>query len=247
MAATQPLHEQATPVRPPTYAAPPPPPRSKRGLWAAIAVAAVVLVAAVAALAVVALNKDDSSGSSSGSSASGSGSSSGSTSDSGSSDSGGSEKGSSADHTFVSQTEDLLGRSKASYDEVNDVFQRMQKVANGNSDAIEPDEARSKLSEVITNRESLKNDAGSLAAATSLAREVRSDLVAAFDASLVNDRAIETCLKTGESTGPGQLFSDCLSSTSSSSDTATRAKDTFRNSYNRLRDSIGLGSVNPSF
>jgi hypothetical protein len=73
----------------------------------------------------------------------------------------------------------------------------MQQVADGQSDAIEPDEARTKLSEVISNRDSLRRDAANLTASSSLAREVRADLVAAFDAALVNDREIETCLSTG--------------------------------------------------
>jgi serine/threonine-protein kinase len=254
MAATQQLPpDQATPARQPVYSEPPtapqpaaPPARSRRGLWAAVAVGAVILIAAVAALAVVALNKDSggSSGSSSSSSNSGSKSSNNSGGSSGSSSD---EKGNDSDRTFVSQTDDLLGRSKSSYDEVNDVFRRMQEVADGNSDAIEPSEARSKLGDVISNRTSLKSDASSLPVATSTAREVRSDLVAAFDASLVNDRDIENCLETGESAGPGELFSNCLSSTSSSSDAATNAKSTFKDSYNRLRGSIGLGSVNPTF
>jgi hypothetical protein len=71
--------------------------------------------------------------------------------------------------------------------------------------------------------------------------------VAAFDASLVNDRDIESCIAAGVATGAGELFSHCLSSTSSSSDTASRAKDTFRASYNRLRQSLGLASVSPTF
>jgi hypothetical protein len=136
---------------------------------------------------------------------------------------------------------------EASYDEVNDVFRRMQQVADGQSDAIEPDEARTKLSEVISNRDSLRRDAANLTASSSLAREVRADLVAAFDAALVNDREIETCLNTGTAVGPGELFSDCLSSTSTSSDAASRAKDSFRDSYNRLRSSLDLAPVNPTF
>jgi serine/threonine protein kinase len=257
MAATTPLYQQpaptsggayeaptpvAPPVAPPPTAAPPPR-RSRRGLWIGLTAAAILLVAAVAALAVVALSGNDKSSSSSKSS-SASGSSSGGSS---SSSSGGSSQGSSADRTFVSKTDDLLARSKSSYDEVNDVFRRMQEVADGQSDAILPDEAKSKLGDVVANRESLKSDAGSLPASSSVATEVRSDLVAAFDASLVNDKDIENCIATGQATGAGQLFSDCLSSTSASSDAATNAKNTFKDSYNRLRTSLGLASVNPSF
>jgi serine/threonine protein kinase len=251
MAATTPLYERAapaaheapTPVPPP--AAAPPGRRSRRRLWIGLTAAAVLLVAAVAALAVVALTGNDKSGgssASSGSSSSGKGSSS-----SGGSSSGGSSQGSSADRTFVSKTDDLLARSKPSYDEINDVFRRMQDVANGQSDAIEPDEAKSKLSEVITNRESLKSQAAALPASSGKATESRSDLVAAFEASLVNDKAIQSCIETGQATGTGQLFSDCLQSTSSSSDAATEAKDTFKASYNRLRESLGLADVNPTF
>jgi hypothetical protein len=215
-------------------------PRSRRGLWAALAAAGVLLVAAVVALAVVALSGDDTASKSSGGGASSGGRS-------GAGSSGGSEKGSSADSTFVSSTEDLLTRSKPAYDEVNDVFTRMQEVAGGQSDAIEPDEARTKLAEVITNRGSLRNKAAALTASSDLAREVRSDLVSAFDSALVDDRAIENCLKTGEATGPGKLFKSCLSSTRTASQTATNAKTTFRESYNRLRKSLGLAAVNPAF
>jgi serine/threonine protein kinase len=263
-AATTPLYEPpptATPApyEAPTPAAPPAPQpaatppagrsrRSRRGLWIGLAAAAILLVCAAAAVAVVALSGNDKSGGSSGSSANSSSGSGGSSSaGGGSSGSGSSSQTSSADRTFVSKTDDLLARSKPSYDEVNDVFRRMQEVAGGQSDAIEPDEATSKLGDVVSNRQSLKSEAGSLPASSSLAREVRSDLVAAFDASLVNDKDIENCIATGEATGAGQLFSDCLNSTSSSSDAATNAKNTFKDSYNRLRTSLGLASVSPTF
>jgi hypothetical protein len=100
---------------------------------------------------------------------------------------------------------------------------------------------------VVANREQLKTEAEQLAAESDLAKEVRSDLVAAFDASIVNDRDIESCIETGVATGAGELFSTCLSSTSSSSDAATNAKNTFRSSYNRLRESLGMAEVNPTF
>ncbi|MFL5867825.1 MAG: serine/threonine-protein kinase [Thermoleophilaceae bacterium] len=245
LAATQQLPPPQYPPPPSTVA--PQPQRSRRGLWIGLTALAIVLVAAVAALAVVALTGNDNSGGGSSKSSSGSSKSSGSGSSSGGSSSSGASKGSSADRTFATKTDDLLARSKSSYDEVNDVFRRMQEVADGQSDAIEPNEAKSKLNDVIDNRTSLKAEASSLPASSSLAREVRSDLVAAFDASLVNDKDIETCIATGQATGPGELFSNCLSSTSSSSDAATNAKSTFKDSYNRLRGTLGLASVNPTF
>jgi hypothetical protein len=224
------------PAPPTTSAATAPPGRSGGGTRRAlIAVGATLFVIAVAALAVVALRGGDESGSASKQTAQPTGGGGGT-----------SAKREAEDKAFLADVDDLIEESQPSYDKVNDVFQRMQRVADGDVGAITPAEARSQLSSVVANRTSLRQAAIDLDAQNALGREVKEDLSAAFAASLQNDREIENCIETGTASGPGELFSACLSSTASSSQEATRAKDRFRDSYNRLRRRLGLAKANPT-
>jgi Protein kinase domain len=234
---TAPIPAAPTPAPVATAPATVPPSRSGGGLRTAlIAVGATLLVIAVAALAVVALRGGDEGASSSMEASKTTGGGGGTTS-----------KQQAQDKAFLADVDDLLKESQPSYDKVNDVFQRMQQVADGDVGAITPAEARSQLSSIVANRTSLRQAAIDLDAKNALGREVKEDLAEAFGASLQNDREIENCIEAGTASGPGELFSDCLSSTASSSQSATEAKDRFRDSYNRLRARLGLGKANPTF
>jgi hypothetical protein len=80
-----------------------------------------------------------------------------------------------------------------------------------------------------------------------LARSVSAALQAAFAASLANDRDIAKCLNEANYGTVALIFRSCLSSSGSSSDAATAAKQQFLSLYNQLRQNIGEPSTTQSF
>jgi hypothetical protein len=72
-------------------------------------------------------------------------------------------------------------------------------------------------------------------------------LVAAFNASLQNDNDLDNCRNQANDGNTAYIFQGCLNASSSDSNAATSAKQTFLSAYNQLRASIGQPAVNPQF
>jgi hypothetical protein len=147
---------------------------------------------------------------------------------------------------FASEVDSLLQRSAPSKQEISSLLARMEAAANGTGD-ITLAEATSGLSDVISNRSGLAGAARSLSAPTPQGVKVRSLLATAFDDSLTDDRAIQDCLTQAQDIGLPDLFSSCLQNTGAQSNTASAAKQTFRDAYNRLRAHAGLGAISTDF
>ena len=148
---------------------------------------------------------------------------------------------------FSNQVSALLNQSAASFQNVNAFYQQLQTVAQGGYAAMTLAQAEQQISGIVANRTSLAAAAQAISAPTPPASAVRDDLVAAFNASLQNDNDLANCLNQANDGTTAFIFQGCLSASTSDSNAATAAKQTFLSAYNQLRASIGQPAVNPQF
>lgn len=145
--------------------------------------------------------------------------------------------------TFAGQVDRLLSQSGPSFDEINQAFGLMENPDPSTSVA----QVEAMIGGMIANRTTLQATASTLSSPTAQAGRVRDAFATSFADSLTNDRAIQDCLNQANYGSVAIIFQSCLDSTASSSNAATQAKDYFRSLYNQLRQSMGLGEVNPQY
>jgi hypothetical protein len=148
---------------------------------------------------------------------------------------------------FSTQVLGLLNQSAPSFQQLNAFYQQLATAAAGGYATITLAQAEQQISGIVANRTSLAASAQSLSAPTALARKVRADLVAAFNASLKDDNDLATCLNQANTGSEAFIFQSCLDASAADSAAATTAKQTFRSAYNRLRAGIGQPPVNIQF
>jgi hypothetical protein len=141
---------------------------------------------------------------------------------------------------FVGQVQSLLTQSQPAFQQINTLYTQLSNVASGGFTSLTVPQVESQLQSIISNRTSLAASARTLSAPTGRASTVRNDLVAAMDASLTDDQAINNCFNQYNTGTLAFISENCLSSTNSDSVAATNAKQTFSAAYNSLRASLGL-------
>ena len=148
---------------------------------------------------------------------------------------------------FSSQVQALLTQSGPAFQQINQLFARLQTAASGGTPTITIAQAEATLTTVIANRTALAASARTLNAPTPLAVWCEPALVAAMDASLTNDQDISNCLNQANNGTVAYIFQGCLSSTAADSNTATASKQQFTSLYNKLRQRIGQPATSEQF
>jgi hypothetical protein len=148
---------------------------------------------------------------------------------------------------FVSQVSTLITQSEPAFKQINALFAQLTSVAQGEGTDLTLPQLEQTISSVVSNRSALAASARALPAPTSGARNVRTALVSAMDASLTDDNSIDNCLNEDNSGDLAFIFQGCLSSTASDATAATNAKDHFWSVYNALRHTIGEPATHASF
>jgi hypothetical protein len=148
---------------------------------------------------------------------------------------------------FSGQVQALMTQSAPSYSAINLLFAQMSTIANGGYSDLTLAAAEQSINSIVANRSALAASAQSLPAPTSLAGQVRSALAAAFNASLADDQAINTCLSQNNYGSYAYIFQSCLSDSAPQQAAASAAKDSFRTLYNRLRAQLGLPGTSQRF
>ena len=152
-----------------------------------------------------------------------------------------------AETQFSNQVLALLNQSASSFQSVNSFYQQLEAAAQGNGATITLAQAEQQISTIVANRSSLAAAAQAVNAPTPAASTVRDDLVAAFNASLQNDNDLDTCLNQANDGTDAYIFQGCLNASSTDSDAASAAKQTFLGAYNQLRARIGQSPVSMQF
>ena len=152
-----------------------------------------------------------------------------------------------SDVLFSNGVMDILNQSGASFQEVNTFYANMKHIIDGYGQDYPLNVAESQISSIISNRESLRSQASNLNAATPGSEKVKALLVAAYDASLVNDQGLSDCLYQENYGYVAYIYRSCINSTVSQSSAASAAKQTFKDAYNQFRTSIGQPPIDISF
>jgi hypothetical protein len=148
---------------------------------------------------------------------------------------------------FISSVGALITQSEPAFQQINQLFGQLTAVANGGGTDLTLAQLEQTISTVVANRTSLAASARAITASTPGQRRVRAALVAAMDASLGDDQAIDDCLNEENDGNIAFIFQGCLSSTTSSAADANSAKSHFWSTYNALRHTVGDQSTHASF
>ena len=152
-----------------------------------------------------------------------------------------------ANAQFSNQVVALLNQSTGTFQQVNTFFGQLQDVANGGYSDLTLPVAEQQISSIVASRTSLAAAAQALNAPTPAAQNVASLLVQAFNASLQDDNAIDTCLNEANDGTVAYIYQSCLSSSTASSSQATSDKTKFLDAFNQLRSTVGQPPINIQF